>query len=49
MTLHVQGDELKAAGRLQGGILTPASAFGLVLVQRLQAKGFRFSINDPTA
>ena len=39
-----QEDELKQAGMLPGGILTPGSAMGLVLVKRLQSAGFKFEI-----
>ena len=41
-----QGDECESAGYLKGGILTPASAMGMVLLKRLQHKGFTFNILD---
>lgn len=40
----MQEDELRQAGMLQGGVLTPGSAMGLVLVRRLQAAGITFEI-----
>ena len=46
----VQEDELKQAGLKQGGVLTPASALGLVLIKRLQNLGIvSFKIrSDPS-
>ena len=32
------------AGKVPGGVLTPASAFGLVLRERLQASGFESGV-----
>lgn len=46
LCLATQEDELKQANLLQGGILTPASAMGLVLVKRLQAAGFGFNVES---
>jgi short subunit dehydrogenase-like uncharacterized protein len=42
----VDGDTLPGAPTL-GGVLTPATAFGLVLSRRLEAAGMRFRIEDP--
>ena len=43
----VQEDELKQAGLKQGGVLTPASALGLVFIKRLQKLGIvSFKIRD---
>ena len=39
-----QEEELKEAGLKQGGILTPASAMGMVLVPRLQKAGVSFNL-----
>ncbi|NJR41413.1 MAG: hypothetical protein HC767_00895 [Akkermansiaceae bacterium] len=44
MCLALQGEELTAKGHLQGGVLTPASAMGSVLRERLQAADIRFEI-----
>ena len=40
----MQGSESEAEGCLKGGVLTPATAMGLVLMRRLQAVGFSFEI-----
>lgn len=46
----VQEDELKQAGLKQGGVLTPASALGLVFIKRLQKLGIvSFKIRDDTS
>ena len=43
----VQEDELKQAGLKQGGVLTPASALGMVFIKRLQDLGVvSFKIRD---
>ena len=39
-----QREQLAADGRLQGGVLTPASALGMTLVRRLQDAGFHYEI-----
>ncbi len=39
-----QEEELKKAGKLQGGVLTPASAMGMLLIDRLNAAGMTFKI-----
>ena len=45
--LDMQAKESEAAGCMKGGVLTPATAMGLVLLQRLQSVGFNFEILDP--
>ncbi|KAK9801970.1 hypothetical protein WJX73_003727 [Symbiochloris irregularis] len=47
--LATQEKELRAAGMLQGGILTPGSAMGLVLAERLKAAGLTFEIDTDNA
>ena len=42
----MQEQELKQAGMLQGGVLTPASAMGSLLVDRLNAAGMTFKLED---
>jgi hypothetical protein len=44
LCLALQGDELSEKGHLQGGVLTPASAMGSVLRERLRAANIRFEI-----
>lgn len=39
-------DKLKEANTLEGGILTPASAFGQVAIDRLENAGIHFKIVD---
>ena len=41
-----QEDDLKKAGYLQGGVLTPASAMGSLLIDRLRNAGLKFEIED---
>ncbi len=41
---HVQEDELKESGLKQGGVLTPATAMGMVLVRRIQKAGVSFEL-----
>ena len=45
----MQEDELHKAGKLQGGVLTPASAMGMILVDRLNKAGMDFRIEEDTA
>lgn len=40
------GDELRAAGYCTGGILTPGSAGGTVLIQRLRDAGMTFQVRS---
>ena len=40
----IQGEELHRSGRLAGGVLTPASACGMHLIERLKRSGFTFEI-----
>jgi hypothetical protein len=44
LCLALQGEELKEKGMLQGGVLTPASAMGSVLIERLRAANIQFQI-----
>jgi hypothetical protein len=44
LCLALQGEELSEKGHLQGGVLTPASAMGSVLRERLKAANIRFEI-----
>lgn len=44
LCLALQGEELSEKGHLQGGVLTPASAMGSVLRERLQAANIDFEI-----
>lgn len=44
LCLALQGEELTEKGHLQGGVLTPASAMGSVLRERLQAANIQFEI-----
>lgn len=39
-----QEEDLKKAGKLQGGVLTPASAMGMLLVDRLNNAGLIFKV-----
>ena len=48
LALALQLDELPG-GRKQGGLLTPASGLGDVLVQRLCAAGMTLQIDAATA
>ncbi|DBA91626.1 TPA: hypothetical protein ACH3X1_003234 [Trebouxia sp. C0004] len=44
LCLALQEDELKASGLKQGGVLTPATAMGMVLVRRIQKAGVSFDL-----
>lgn len=44
LCLALDSQKLKEAGYLQGGVLTPATAMGLVLADRLRAAGITFDI-----
>lgn len=47
LCLALQPDDVKSdtyAGKVPGGVLTPASAFGLVLDERLNAAGFETGV-----
>lgn len=46
LCLVLQEQQLKEAGCAAGGVLTPATAMGMVLVDRLRAAGFTFEITD---
>jgi short subunit dehydrogenase-like uncharacterized protein len=41
-----QGPELEKAGYAKGGILTPATAMGQVLITRLRNAGFTFKVDS---
>ena len=41
----MQEQDLKEAGCLQGGVLTPASALGTVLLKRLSQHDIFFSVD----
>lgn len=45
----MQEDELKETGKLQGGVLTPASAMGMTLVDRLNKAGMEFRVDSDAA
>lgn len=46
-TLHPQDEELRSAGMAAGGVLTPASAMGAVLLARLQQNaGTSFVVHE---
>ncbi|KIY97407.1 saccharopine dehydrogenase (NAD(+),L-glutamate-forming) [Monoraphidium neglectum] len=44
LCLALDSDKLKEAGQLQGGVLTPATAMGLVLAGRLREAGITFDV-----
>ena len=45
-----QGDDLEKAGKLPGGVLTPASAMGYVLLDRLmQHAGTTFTVDSASS
>ena len=46
LCLALQGDQLREAGLLQGGVLTPASALGSVLIERLRNAGLTWNVTD---
>ncbi len=46
---YLQEDELKKANKLQGGVLTPASAMGMILVERLNKAGMEFRVDSDAA
>lgn len=46
LCMALQDKELKKRGLMQGGVLTPASAMGSVLIERLQAAGTEFEITS---
>ncbi|CAD7696843.1 unnamed protein product [Ostreobium quekettii] len=49
LCLALEPDNLKKAGTLEGGVLTPATAMGPVLLHRLRKKGFTFEILESGA
>ncbi|KAK9914994.1 hypothetical protein WJX75_003449 [Coccomyxa subellipsoidea] len=49
LCLALQEEELKKAGKLQGGVLTPASAMGMLLIDRLNNAGMTFQIESSSA
>lgn len=44
LCLALQGKECSEASCLAGGVLTPATAMGMVLVQRLRDAGFKYEV-----
>jgi short subunit dehydrogenase-like uncharacterized protein len=46
LCLALQSAELKQAGMLQGGVLTPATAMGPLLIDRLREAGFTFRVRE---
>jgi hypothetical protein len=49
LCLALDGQATAAAGCHSGGVLTPASAMGLVLIERLRRAGLKFGITDSPA
>lgn len=49
LCLALDAEACAAAGCLQGGVLTPASAMGLVLIDRLKQAGLKFDITESPA
>ncbi|CAD7695806.1 unnamed protein product [Ostreobium quekettii] len=47
LCLALESENLKKAGAMQGGVLTPATAMGPVLIDRLRKVGFTFDIMEP--
>jgi short subunit dehydrogenase-like uncharacterized protein len=46
LCLVLQEQQLKEAGCAAGGVLTPATAMGMVLVERLRAAGLTFEVTE---
>ena len=46
LCIALQSEDLEREGMLKGGVLTPATAFGPVLVNRLQKAGLKWEIVD---
>jgi short subunit dehydrogenase-like uncharacterized protein len=46
LCLVLQQEQLQKAGCAKGGVLTPATAMGMVLVERLRAAGLTFEVTD---
>lgn len=46
LCLTLDKDKLEANGAVLGGVLTPATAFGHVLINRLRNAGMTFDILD---
>ena len=44
LCLALDGEKCDAAGYQKGGVLTPASAMGMVLVERLRAADIHFDV-----
>jgi short subunit dehydrogenase-like uncharacterized protein len=49
LCLALDGAACDEAGCLKGGVLTPASAMGLVLIERLRRAGLTFDITSSPA
>ncbi len=48
LALVLEADAISRAGCLPGGVLTPATAAGMVLVKRLRAAGFTWRVEGDT-
>lgn len=46
LCLVEDSEKLKEAGYAAGGVLTPATAMGTVLIKRLQAAGIKFEVTE---
>lgn len=46
LCLVEDAEKLKEAGYAGGGVLTPATAMGTVLIKRLQAAGIKFEVTE---
>jgi len=49
LCLALDAQACAAAGCASGGVLTPASAMGLVLIERLRRAGLRFDVTESPA
>ena len=49
LCLALQQEEMRAAGLPEGGVLTPAIAMGMVLVERLRGAGLLLQITHSPA
>jgi short subunit dehydrogenase-like uncharacterized protein len=49
LCLALDAEATAAAGCQAGGVLTPASAMGLVLIERLRQAGLKFDITESPA
>jgi len=49
LCLALDAQACAAAGCASGGVLTPASAMGLVLIERLRRAGLKFNVTESPA